>query len=63
MNHSETIIKTFTSKTEMTNFVNFLDMDEILIRRDGDSWHVIYNATKTTITVAEENNSEANVMS
>lgn len=58
MNHSETITKTFTSKRQMVEFVHFLDMDEILIQREGDAWNVLYNANKTTLDLPTEDYSE-----
>lgn len=63
MNHSETITKTFPSKRQMVEFVHFLDADEVLIQRDGDSWNVLYNANKTTVTLSEDQYSEVDVMS
>lgn len=63
MNHSETITKTFPSKRQMVEFVHFLETDEILIQRNGDSWDVLYNANKTTITLSEDQYSEVDVMS
>lgn len=58
MNHSETITKTFTSKRQMVEFIHFLDMDEILIQREGDAWNVLYNANKTTLDLLTEDYSE-----
>lgn len=63
MNHSETITKTFPSKRQMVEFVHFLETDEILIQRNGDSWDVLYNTNKTTITLSEDQYSEVDVMS
>lgn len=63
MNHSETITKTFPSKRQMVEFVHFLDTDEVLIKRNGDSWDVLYNANKTTVTLSEDQYSEVDVMS
>lgn len=63
MNHSETITKTFPSKRQMVEFVHFLETDEILIKRNGDSWDVLYNANKTTVTLSEDQYSEVDVMS
>lgn len=63
MNHSETITKTFPSKRQMVEFVHFLETDEVLIKRNGDSWDVLYNANKTTVTLSEDQYSEVDVMS
>lgn len=63
MNHSETITKNFPSKRKMVEFVHFLDVDEVLIKRNGDSWDVLYNANKTTVTLSEEDFSKVDVMS
>jgi len=62
MNHSETITKNFSSKREALDFIQFLDTDETLIQRNGATWNVLYNATKTTVTLTEEDYSEVNVM-
>lgn len=63
MSHSETITKKFDSKRKMVEFIHFLEMDEILIKREGNTWTVLYNANKTTVTITEEDYSEVNVMS
>ena len=63
MNHVETITKNFPSKRKMVEFVHFLDVDEVLIKRNGDSWDVLYNANKTTVTLPEDDFSGVDVMS
>ncbi len=62
MNHSETITKSFSSKRALLDFIHFLDGDEFLIRRNGESWCVLYNANKTTVTLTEEEFSRVDVM-
>ena len=62
-NHAETITKNFPSKRKMVEFIHFLDTDEILIQRNGNTWDVKYNANKTTVTLAEDEYSEVDVMS
>lgn len=58
MNHSETITKNFTSKSSATNFVHFLDCDEVLVRRNGNTWDVLYNVNKTTVDLEESEYSQ-----
>lgn len=62
MNHSETITKSFSSKRQVLNFIHFLEVDEFLIRRNGESWDVLYNTNKTTITLTEEEFSRVDVI-
>jgi hypothetical protein len=61
--HEETIVKNFPSKRQMVEFVHFLEADEILIQRQGETWNVLYNANKTTVTLSEDDFSEVDVMS
>lgn len=61
--HEETIVKNFSSKRQMVDFVHFLEADEILIQRQGETWNVLYNANKTTVTLSEDDFSEVDVMS
>lgn len=63
MTHEETIVKKFPSKRTMVEFLHFLDADEVLIQREGESWNVIYKANKTTVTLSEDDFSEVDVMS
>lgn len=60
--HAQTITKNFPSKRRAADFVHYLDVDEVLIQRNGDTWDVKYNANKTTVTLAEDEYSEVNVM-
>ena len=61
--HEETIVKNFPSKRQMVEFVHFLEADEILIQRQGETWNVLYNTNKTTVTLSEDDFSEVDVMS
>ena len=56
--HEETITKKFLSKRAMVDFVHFLDIDRVLIERSGESWILSYIATRSTVTLPENDSHE-----
>ncbi len=60
--HEEIITKNFSSKRQVVDFVHFLDVDEVYIQRNQGTWDVKYKANKTTVTLAEDEYSEVDVM-
>lgn len=54
MEYQVTITKRFKSKREATDYIHFLEVDEAVLRREGENWIVLYNTSRTTIILEDK---------
>lgn len=54
---SEVIVKKFPTRTEALGFAAslLLDVEAILIRHEGESWNVSYNAERSVVYLGDHN--------
>jgi hypothetical protein len=55
--NEEIVVKKFPTRTQAVNFASdlLLDVEGVLIRHEGSSWNVSYNANRSIVYLGEEN--------